>query len=60
MLPNGSLVDLGETEWLSEVAASLQQHHEDTTGLVHLMINFDDGPCYEVICRSHRLEATKN
>jgi hypothetical protein len=24
--------------------------------LVHLMIDFDDGPTYEVVCRSFRIE----
>lgn len=50
------LVDLGQTAWLAETSGNLRHHGEDTDGLRHLMINFDDGPCYEVICRSHRLE----
>ena len=49
------LVDLGQTSWLGELSANLKQHGTDATGLAHLIINFDDGPCYEVICRSHRL-----
>lgn len=54
------LVDLGQTSWLSEISGNLTQHGADAAGLAHLIINFDDGPCYEVICRSHRLEpATK-
>jgi hypothetical protein len=51
------LIDLGQSRWLGEIARNLEQHGEDTMGLSHLMINFDDGPCYEMICRSHRLEA---
>lgn len=54
------LVDQGETSWLIEISGNLNQHGADAAGLVHLIINFDDGPCYEVICRSHRLgTATK-
>lgn len=50
------LVDMGESEWLNEVRGTLARHGGDPTGLVHLMINFDDGPCYEFICRTHRVE----
>ncbi len=28
----------------------------DAQGLVHLLINFDDGPAYEVVCRSFGVE----
>lgn len=41
---------------LLTIVGNLRQHGADATGLTHLMINFEDGPCYEVICRSHRLE----
>lgn len=50
------LVDQGQTAWLHEVEENLKQHGENAAGLAHLTINFDDGPCYEVICRSHRLD----
>jgi len=50
------LADQGQTSWLSEVSGNLKQHGGDVVGLAHLIINFDDGPCYEVICRSRRLE----
>jgi hypothetical protein len=54
------LTDYGQTAWLSEISATLKKHAGYAAGLMHLAINFDDGPCYEVICRSHRLEsATK-
>ena len=52
------LVDQGGTEWLGEILGNLRQHGGGVDGLAHLMINFDDGPCYEVICRSHRLETS--
>jgi hypothetical protein len=50
------LVDLGHTNWLIEISANLDGHGESPIGLLHLMINFDHGPCYETVCRSHRLE----
>ena len=50
------LVDLGRTTWLDEVTSNLAHHGADTYGLTHVMVNFDDGPCYEVICRSHHIE----
>jgi hypothetical protein len=50
------LVDQGQTSWLGEITGNLRQHGADAAALTHLIINFDDGPCYEVICRSHRLE----
>ena len=50
------LLDQGETSWLDEITGNLRQHGADSAALTHLVINFDDGPCYEVICRSHRLE----
>lgn len=50
------LLDCGETSWLEELRGNLRHHGGNEEGLVHLMINFDDGPCYEVACRFHRLE----
>jgi hypothetical protein len=38
--------------WLKEIKNNLTQARADTTSLVHLRIFFDDGPCYEFICRS--------
>jgi hypothetical protein len=45
------LVCLGKTQWLSEL---LKAYHggEPADELKHLMICFDDGPCYEFICRN--------
>jgi hypothetical protein len=48
--------DLGPTEWLTQIESQLVSSREDATGLRHLMIYFDDGPCYEFICRSFRAE----
>ena|SRR5882724_5792066 len=50
------VVDLGPTEWLTQIQSQLVESQEDATGLRHLMICFDDGPCYEFICRSFRAE----
>ena len=59
------IVDLGETSWLTEVKNQLRRYgdlvlsspsHGPLEQLAHLMINFDDGPCYEFICRSFRFE----
>jgi len=40
------LVDRGATPWLAE----LSKRHERYWELRHLMVCFDDGPCYESIC----------
>jgi hypothetical protein len=50
------LVDRGETAWLSEIRANLQRNGGNSHGLVHMMITFDDGPSFEVVCRSFRVE----
>ena len=47
----GKLVRLGATQWLREVLKSYNASPEPKE-LQHLMICFDDGPCYEVICVS--------
>jgi hypothetical protein len=43
----GKLVDLGRTELRTKIAAGSQKKD-----IRHLMICFDDGPCYEVVCTS--------
>jgi len=50
------LVDRGSSAWLEELSGILRKNGSDAQGLVHLMINFDDGPAYEVICRSFRID----
>lgn len=50
------LTDLGETGWLDSVRRQLSGTGEDVDSLRHLMIYFDDGPCYEFICRGFRVE----
>lgn len=46
------LVDLGDTEWLAEVRAGSQGLREEHAPLRHLVIFFDEGPCYEFICET--------
>lgn len=50
------LVDRGPSAWLEEVSANLRKNGSETRGLVHLMIDFDDGPTYEVLCQSFGVE----
>lgn len=50
------LTDLGDTEWLDSVRRQLSFTGGDVAALRHLMIYFDDGPCYEFICRGFRAE----
>ncbi len=50
------LVDRGSSAWLEEICGNLMRNGGDARGLLHLMIDFDDGPAYEVVCRSFRVE----
>lgn len=50
------LVDRGRTGWLDELVANLSRAGANSDGLVHTMITFDDGPCYEIVCRTFRVE----
>ena len=57
------LVDMAETDWLIRIRDRLQDHGVYLSApsgppnqLKHLMINFDDGPCYEFICQSFDVE----
>jgi hypothetical protein len=54
----GKLVRLGETQWLEEVSEISGRFYNISKQLPrelqHLMICFDDGPCYEIICVSFK------
>lgn len=50
------LVDRGASAWLEELRSNLKENGGDPQGLIHLMIGFDDGPTYEVVCRGFRIE----
>jgi hypothetical protein len=44
------LVRLGETPWLSELLKTYVPGSQTANQLQHLMICFDDGPCFEIVC----------
>jgi hypothetical protein len=50
----GKVISLGDSKWLTEVRESYDRYcsigHIFEAELRHLMITFDDGPCYEFIC----------
>jgi hypothetical protein len=50
-LAYGKLVSLDST-WLDELRNVGRTNQATINALQHLMITFDDGPCYEIICRS--------
>jgi hypothetical protein len=50
-LAYGKLVSL-DSNWLEEVRRSGRKDQTTIEALRHLMITFDDGPCYEIICRT--------
>ena len=55
----GKLVRLGRTSWLLDLLKTRREYCDaarmPVEELQHLMICFDDGPCYEVICAEVRL-----
>lgn len=51
------VLDLGVTPWLSEIASRLSTYGTDVKTLRHLMIYFDDGPCYEFLCRGFKVRS---
>jgi hypothetical protein len=53
------LINCGSTDWLSHVINNLKERDEYKEGLMHMMINFDDGPCYEILCRKFRVVQDK-
>jgi hypothetical protein len=50
------LVELPGSSWVQELGAQLLRTGGARPTLRHLMIYFDDGPCYEVVCRSFHIE----
>jgi hypothetical protein len=46
----GRLIQLGTTSWLAEIHKIAANNPRSAKDLQHLMICFDDGPCYEFIC----------
>jgi hypothetical protein len=45
------LTDMGNTQWLRGIIQNLNESGGARPGLKHLRIYFDDGPCYEFVCR---------
>lgn len=50
-LAYGKLVSLNSA-WLEEVRSTGNKDQATVSALQHLMTTFDDGPCYEIICRA--------
>jgi hypothetical protein len=50
------LVDLGETKWLNDIRDELRRRGIRDETVRHLMINFDDGPSFEFVCRGYTIE----
>ncbi len=46
------VLNLGRSKWLEQLKNNLDANKWNSSGLKHLRIFFDDGPCYEFICRS--------
>jgi hypothetical protein len=46
------VIDVGNSDWLSEIKSNLANAEADSENLKHLRIYFDDGLCYEFICSS--------
>lgn len=51
----GKVVKVHQSNWLSETKENHSKRKYTTQkDIYHLMICFDDGPCYEFICESFR------
>jgi hypothetical protein len=48
----GRILKLSRSAWLKEIIKNLSRAGTAAANLAHLRIFFDDGPCYEFICRS--------
>jgi hypothetical protein len=51
----GKLVQLGTTSWLADFHKIAGDSRRSSKDLQHLMICFDDGPCYEFICTGYKI-----
>ena len=50
------LTDIGKSKWLDAIIHNLKQSGGTPPELKHLRIYFDDGPCYEFVCRNFTIE----
>lgn len=55
-LAYGRLVSL-DSNWLTEIRTAGKKDQASSEALRHLMITFDDGPCYEIVCRSWSVDS---
>jgi len=46
------VLNVGLSQWLKDIIENLLQNNADSKDLKHFRVYFDDGPCYEFICRS--------
>jgi hypothetical protein len=46
----GKLVQVDESPWVAEISQVYDKGGRTSKDLKHLMICFDDGPCFEFIC----------
>jgi hypothetical protein len=53
------VVVIGESVWLAEIKQNLSQAKVKAENLKHLRIYFDEGPCYEFICKSFEVTSEK-
>ena len=51
------IIDVENSNWLTETKYNLSAFEVDQLDLKHLRIYFDDGPCYEFICRSFEVKS---
>jgi len=49
------VLNVGLSQWLNEIIHNLSENQADPKNLKHFRIYFDDGPCYEFICRSFQV-----
>jgi hypothetical protein len=50
------LVEVKDSSWAKDVFERIRKTGVASPALRHLTIYFDDGPCYEAICRAFRIE----
>lgn len=53
------VLNIENSIWLNEIRNNLTRNEADALSLKHFRIYFDDGPCYEFICRSFEVVNNK-
>jgi hypothetical protein len=58
----GTLISLEESQWMTEVGECCSKYYslslKQPKIVQHMMISFDDGPCYEIICEDFKKSST--